>query len=67
MKVVIQYTRGKNRGKYVAESVTNPYWDEVSSVDNATDYGSIDQARKKIDQLCARVGDELYLTPKEIQ
>ena len=66
MKVVIQYTKGKHRGKYVAESVTNPYWDEVFSIDSATDYGSIEQARTKIDQLRAKVGDDLPMTAKEI-
>lgn len=65
MSVVITYTKGKHRGKYVKESQGNPYWDEVS-LDNATRYKNKDDAWKKIDELCAKVGDEIYLKPVDV-
>jgi len=66
MSVVITYTRGKHRGKYVKESQGNPYWDEVS-IEDATGYKDFNEAYKKINQLCAKVGAELYLKPVQTE
>lgn len=65
MSIVIVHSRGKHKGKYVRETPSNPYWDEVS-IDIATTYRDKAEAYKKIDELCAKVGDDLPMLPVEI-
>lgn len=62
MPALIKYTRGKHRGKYVKETPGRPFWDDVGRAE-ATVYRDRAEAHKRIMELCAKAGDELYLVP----